>query len=125
LLHQLTTTDCAVCTEGYSSTIGYECTQCKSGNRARIYTGIAIVVVLFMIAVCIVVYATLNLGDGEDAGNILRDSDSISQGCNCRQMFAKFPWNKLRIPIVAFQIVTQYISITGLPLPEFYHKFLG
>jgi hypothetical protein len=113
-----------VCAEGYSSTIGYECTQCKSDNRVTIYTAIAIVVVLFIVAVCFVVYATLNLDDGQDAADTLRNRDSKGC-CNCRQMIAKFPWNKLRIPIVAFQIVTQFIGITGLPLPEFYQRFLG
>jgi hypothetical protein len=38
---------------------------------------------------------------------------------------AALPWGKLRIPIVTFQIITQYISITGLPLPNIYHKFLA
>eukprot|EP00953_Heterococcus_sp_UTEX-ZZ885_P009278 5484-Heterococcus_DN1.PRE.1 len=29
------------------------------------------------------------------------------------------------VPIVAFQIVTQYINITGFPLPDIYRKFLA
>jgi hypothetical protein len=123
-----------VCADGYSSTLGYECTQCKSDNRVTIYTAIAIVVVLLIVAVCFVVCVTLNLEDGQDAAitvvnnrsNTVEDSRSNSEGsCNCWQMIAKFPWNKLRIPIVAFQIVTQFISITGLPLPDFYQRFLG
>eukprot|EP00953_Heterococcus_sp_UTEX-ZZ885_P008097 4861-Heterococcus_DN1.PRE.2 len=125
--------DCAVCAEGYSSSsIGYECAQCNSDNRVTIYTAIAIVAVIIFLGLCYVVYATLNLGDGQDAASTLRHSSSNSTGCcNCRQMLAKFhllarfPWNKLRIPIVAFQIVTQFIGITGLPIPEFYQRFLG
>jgi hypothetical protein len=38
---------------------------------------------------------------------------------------AALPWDKLRIPVVAFQIVTQFISITGLPLPDIYRSFLS
>jgi hypothetical protein len=107
ILTLLITTDCAVCAEGYSSSIGYECTQCTSDNGVTIYTAIAIVVVLFIAAVCFVVYATLTLGDGQDAADTLGNSSSSSKGsCNCRQMIAKFPWNKVRIPIVAFQIIT-------------------
>jgi hypothetical protein len=37
---------------------------------------------------------------------------------------AALPWDKLRIPIVAFQILTQYISITGFTLPDIYRDFL-
>jgi Transient receptor potential (TRP) ion channel len=38
---------------------------------------------------------------------------------------ALLPWEKLRIPIVSFQIVTQYINITGFPVPDVYGKFLA
>jgi hypothetical protein len=72
-------------------------------------------VILF---VWFVMLELLGLGDGQDAVSGFRDSNII-------QKLVKFRWGKLRIPIVAFQIVTQYISITGLPLPDIYRKFLS
>jgi hypothetical protein len=60
----------------------------------------------------------LGLSDGQDAVT------NVS-AFGCMSKLASLPWDKLRIPIVAFQIVTQYISITGLPLPNIYRKFLS
>jgi hypothetical protein len=48
--------------------------------------------------------------------------DPTEIGC-CRGGVATFralPWGKLRVPIVAFQIIVTFISITGLPLPAIY-----
>jgi hypothetical protein len=39
-------------------------------------------------------------------------------------MLFSLPWSKLRIPIVTFQIMSTYVSITGLPLPKIYNKLL-
>jgi hypothetical protein len=66
---------------------------------------------VLIVAVCFVIYAAMNC-----------DSKGC---CSCGQTIAKFPWNKLRIPIVAFQIVTQFVGTTGQPLPAFYQRFLG
>jgi hypothetical protein len=58
----------------------------------------------------------LGLGDGQDAV-------STASAFGCMNKLASLPWDKLRTSIVAFQIVTQYISITGIPLPNIYRKF--
>jgi hypothetical protein len=34
------------------------------------------------------------------------------------------PYGKLRVPLVVLQILTQFVSITGLPLPPLYYKFV-
>jgi hypothetical protein len=82
--------------------------------------------------VCVVIYAVLSLKDGQDAANILNhlndtenNNSNAEACCNFKQILVAFPWDKLRIPIVAFQIVTQYIGITGLPLPDIYSRFLA
>jgi hypothetical protein len=112
----LTLTDCAVCAEGYSNSIGYECTQCKSGTKAAIYIGLALLLLAVILFVFYMTLQLLGLGDGQEA-----ISNIAAFGCIGK--IASLPWDKLRIPIVAFQIVTQYISITGLPLPNIYRKF--
>jgi hypothetical protein len=60
----------------------------------------------------------LGLSDGQDAVANISAFSVINK-------FASLPWDKLRILIVAFQIVTQYISITGLPLPDIDRDFLS
>jgi hypothetical protein len=102
-----------VCAKGYSKAIGYQCTQCKSGTAAAIYSGLALILVLIIVALSIIVLQLLGLSDGQDAANYIVNK------------FNALPWNRLRIPIVAFQIVTQFISITGLPLPNIYRRFLS
>jgi hypothetical protein len=111
-------TDCAVCAKGYSNSIGYECTRCNGSTKAAIYTGLALLLLAIVLFIWFMTFELLGLGDGQDAVSGFRDSNVI-------QKLVKFRWGKLRIPIVAFQIVTQYISITGLPLPNIYRKFLS
>jgi hypothetical protein len=114
----MTRTDCAVCAEGYSRSIGYECTQCKSGTKAAIYSALALLLLAIILCIWFMTLEVLGLGDGQDAiSNI--------PAFGCMKKLASLPWDKLRIPIVAFQIVTQYISITGLPIPDIYRKFLS
>lgn len=40
-------------------------------------------------------------------------------------LLKSLPWAKLRIPLVVSQILTQYLSITGLRLPQLYENFLA
>jgi hypothetical protein len=100
-------TDCAVCAKGYSKSVGYQCTQCKTGTRAAIYSALAMVLVVFILLGSYLVNELLGLGDGQDA---------ISN-------FTAF--GIMKKLAASFQIVTQFISITGLPLPNIYRTFLS
>ena len=111
-------TDCAVCAKGYSKSIGYQCTQCKTGTKAAIYTALAMALIVFCLAIWYLVVQLLGLSDGQDA---IKNLAAV----NVMQNIASLPWDKLRIPVVAFQIVTQFLSITGLPLPNIYRRFLS
>jgi hypothetical protein len=114
----ITCTDCAVCAKGYSKSIGYQCSQCKTGTKAAIYSALALLVVVFVLLGSYLVKELLGLGDGQEAVNHFA-------AFGCMKKLAALPWDKLRIPVVAFQIVTQFISITGLPLPNIYRRFLS
>jgi hypothetical protein len=113
-----TLTDCAVCAEGCSNAIGYECTQCKSGTKAAIYTSLALLLLAIILLIWFMTLNLLGLSDGQDT---VTDFSTFG----CMNKIAALPWDKLRIPVVAFQIVTQFISITGLPLPNIYRRFLS
>jgi multisubunit Na+/H+ antiporter MnhG subunit len=76
------------------------------------------VLVLFVLFIWFMILQLLGLSDGQDA---VTNFSTFG----CMHKLASLPWDKLRIPVIAFQIVTQYISITGLPLPNIYHKFLS
>jgi hypothetical protein len=113
-------TDCAVCAPNYSKSIGKQCTKCKKATNTAIYTALAAVVVLCALAVWLALTQLLGIGDGHDAVSAAHATSSM----NIMNKFAALPWDKLRIPIVAFQILTQYISITGFTLPDTYRDFL-
>jgi hypothetical protein len=119
-LHSATTTstDCAVCAAGYSSSIRYDCSKCSGDKKEAIYAGIIVILLLCAAGIIFLLLDLLGLGDGSDAISVIKN-------CGVIQKLASFNWNKLRIPIVAFQIVTQFINVTGLPLPDIYLKFLS
>eukprot|EP00953_Heterococcus_sp_UTEX-ZZ885_P035577 18362-Heterococcus_DN1.PRE.1 len=105
------------CTTGYKGP-WYQCTQCRTGTKAAIYSALALVLVAFALATWYLAIQLLGLSDGQDA-------ISTFSALGCMKKLASLPWDKLRIPVVAFQIVTQFISITGLPLPDIYRNFLS
>jgi hypothetical protein len=113
-----TPTDCAVCAYGYSMTLGHKCTACKGGAQAAIYTGLAVVIALCIALLAFLAVQLLGLGDGQDAV-----ANFTTFGC--MHKLAALPWDKLRITVVAFQIINQFISIARLPLPDVYSKFLA
>jgi hypothetical protein len=118
-LHHITT-DCAICASGYSGSIGYSCTQCHGGYKAAVVTGIAIVLALVVVLILYLIWELLGLSDGTDATAVLST-------CNLTPLYnlVHIPWSKLRTPLVVFQILTQYIGITGLKVPLIYRDFLS
>jgi hypothetical protein len=119
IVHACDHTDCAVCEPGYSKSLGYSCSKCVGEHRSAATTAIAIVIVILILLLLWLLYELLGLGDGVDATNTVT-------GCNpaILQSVAKLPWDKLRTPLIVFQILTQYIGVTGLRVPLLYRDFL-
>jgi hypothetical protein len=118
LLYAATPTDCAICADGNSKTVGHECTECKGAAQAAIYTGFAVVVALCIALLAFIAVQLLGLSDGHNAITNLA-------AFGCMKKLASLPWEKLHITVVVLQIITQFISISKLPLPDIYHKFLN
>eukprot|EP00953_Heterococcus_sp_UTEX-ZZ885_P019923 11128-Heterococcus_DN1.PRE.3 len=98
--------------------MGYECTHCKVGTKAAIYSVLALLLAATVLILTFIAFELLGLGDGDDAITNFAATGVLKK-------LAALPWDKLRIPIVVFQIITQYISITGIPLPNIYRTFLS
>jgi hypothetical protein len=66
------------------------------------------------------IWELLGLSDGTDA-------TAVFSTCNLTPLYnlVHIPWSKLRTPLVVFQILTQYIGITGLKVPLIYRDFLS
>jgi hypothetical protein len=96
-----------VCAEGYSKAIGYKCTKCRTVTSAGIYSAIAILFGSLLLVVCYLATELLGLCNSHV-------STSNCMPVKIMKKLASLPWDQLRIPIVSFQIVTQYINITGI-----------
>jgi hypothetical protein len=80
---------------------------------------IAIIIALVILLLLWLLYTLLGLGDGVDATNTVTSCNTAPL-----QTLANLPWDKLRTPLIVFQILTQYISVTGLRVPLLYREFL-
>jgi hypothetical protein len=72
------------------------------------------------------VYSLLGLGDiyGTATATVF-NTKALAPCCSLMSKLQSLDWAKLRTPFIVFQILTQFISITGLQLPYLYQNFLG
>jgi hypothetical protein len=82
-------------------------------------TAIGILIAMVVLLLLWLLNELLGIGDGVDATNTVFSCNSAPL-----QSITKLPWNKIRTPLIVFQILTQYINVTGLRLPLLYHEFL-
>jgi hypothetical protein len=112
-----TTADCSVCKAGYTRTSAHHCTRCNDRRSAG-----GTVVITLMIA-------TLALTLWYSVSYLLTvDDTAVAAPSLCAapmQFLSSLPWSKLRIPVVVFQILTQYVGISGLRLPVLFTKALS
>jgi hypothetical protein len=115
-----TTTDCAVCDSGYTRSTGYQCTKCRGTIDSRSIVMIVVVVILMAIAFVYITNYFITSDDEqyESISAVNRSLHKVVQGVK------KAPWNKLRIPIVVMQLLTQFMSITGTQFPSIYGDYL-
>jgi hypothetical protein len=79
-----------------------------------------VLIVLLLLIVCWYIISDLLTLDTtqHETNAINRALQSIGQRAK------QLPWNKLRIPIVVMQLLTQFISITGTQYPSIYGDYL-
>jgi hypothetical protein len=115
--------DCAVCSEGYSHSIGYRCSQCSSSTSTASYAILAALAAAAAAVLAFIAHEMLSVGDVRDA--VEAASQATSQLSSCTAQLRALSWSKLRAPVVVFQILTQFVSITGLQLPDLYSTLLS
>jgi hypothetical protein len=108
-------TDCAICADGYTRSTRYQCTKCK-GATDNVTIAVMVVIAAIILAVCYYVMSDL----------MALDTMPIETKCFSKtlQRAKQIPWNKLRIPIVVMQLLTQFIAITGTQYPSIYGDYL-
>jgi hypothetical protein len=111
--------DCAICVDGYTSSIGYQCTAC---NGTTDNATIAIIVLVATILVMVCTYIVKDLWKLEERQHNLNCFYRLLH--SIVQLARKLPWKKLRVPLVLVQLLTQFVSITGTQYPSIYSNYL-
>eukprot|EP00953_Heterococcus_sp_UTEX-ZZ885_P034233 17745-Heterococcus_DN1.PRE.1 len=112
-----TITDCSVCTDGYTGTSPHHCSRCSTSHSA----GASVLLALVLAALALTLWYSISY-------LLTVDDTAVTTTSLCAapmQFLGSIPWSKLRIPVVVFQILTQYLSISGLRLPELFMKALS
>jgi hypothetical protein len=112
-------TNCAVCAHGYTSSTGYQCTKCK-GTTDNVTIAMIVIVAVVLILVCLYFIKDLCKLQVSDTTHV-DNNNAVSKALHKIVQVAKqLPWNKLRIPLVVMQLLTQFIAISGTQYPSIY-----
>eukprot|EP00953_Heterococcus_sp_UTEX-ZZ885_P001670 1428-Heterococcus_DN1.PRE.1 len=103
--------------------LGYQCKVCTPRSQASVITVLVLLSTAALIGAVLLVRHLLGIQSKSKWSAILHSKvpPKVSQ-LLCRLRDA--PYGKLRVPLVVLQILTQFVSITGLPLPPLYYKFV-
>ncbi|KAG5188538.1 hypothetical protein JKP88DRAFT_262256 [Tribonema minus] len=111
---------CAVCSDGYASLPGYRCVECTPKATATTFTILAISIVAILCIVWMLLSAATGVGDGVGSAQAVGSAGAALKVTRIALLLMQ----RLRIPIVVLQVLTQYVSITGISLPLQYLRFL-
>ncbi|KAG5183866.1 hypothetical protein JKP88DRAFT_290157 [Tribonema minus] len=120
------------CSEGYTgscyaSFLTRTCYKCTAGIVAAVSLAVVVVIALAILIIAATAYFDVQ------SNKASLDTDGIPVARSGRKrdaMMAKVGEASLRllrclrIPIVVFQVLTQYFQIAGVPLPDLYEQFL-
>eukprot|EP00611_Tribonema_gayanum_P001671 TRINITY_DN1121_c0_g1_i8.p1 TRINITY_DN1121_c0_g1~~TRINITY_DN1121_c0_g1_i8.p1 ORF type:complete len:1431 (+),score=246.26 TRINITY_DN1121_c0_g1_i8:130-4422(+) len=110
---------CAVCTADHMHLTAYTCAACTSGAMSAVIIIATVVLVALATCALVAVLESLRYSDMSAAAGSARSAGAALRNAVCALLAA------LRIPLVVYQIQTQFASITGALLPEAYHTFLN
>jgi hypothetical protein len=117
VITSITNADCSVCKAGYTRTSPHHCSRCNDRRSA----GGIVVITLVLAALAFTLWYSISY--------LLTVDDSATAAptaCAAPMRFlSSLPWSKLRIPVIVFQILTQYVGISGLRLPVLFTKALS
>eukprot|EP00903_Cladosiphon_okamuranus_P009052 g8654.t1 len=109
---------CAVCSSGFAGGIANGCHECSEAFRAGMYFLAAVAAALSLVGLWFLFRYLVQPPSGTRSFNLCRNNRIVSKA---RQL----PVHKLKIPIVVFQILTQYADITTVEFPPAFSKFLS
>lgn len=115
---------CSVCDSGYAPGFGKICHKCTASWRAGVLTIILVVLALLICVLWIVLSSPLEQTDAADSvlGTFEAEESVRSRVVS---IVRAIPLKSFRIPIIAYQMICQYASITGIRFPSIYDNFLS
>eukprot|EP00611_Tribonema_gayanum_P000844 TRINITY_DN1063_c0_g1_i4.p1 TRINITY_DN1063_c0_g1~~TRINITY_DN1063_c0_g1_i4.p1 ORF type:complete len:528 (+),score=78.33 TRINITY_DN1063_c0_g1_i4:187-1770(+) len=115
---------CAACASGYVAGLGYKCVQCSSDDLALTVglsaAAVAIVVILG-VCLCCITHKAVTVTDVMDAPDRITTAvQAAARLLKAMQVLLQH----LRVPLVASQLVTQFVAITGVRMPPLVEDML-
>ncbi|KAG5176025.1 hypothetical protein JKP88DRAFT_265595 [Tribonema minus] len=111
---------CAVCSDNYAALVGYRCVECTDTAVAVAFVVIALVAVVAVFLAWVLASAVGGTHTASEDSGGAKGTDIRSRVIRTVSVLAR----RLRVPVIVFQVVTQYVSITGAVLPPAYTRFL-
>ncbi|KAG5185731.1 hypothetical protein JKP88DRAFT_311568 [Tribonema minus] len=111
---------CAVCADGYAAVTGYKCVECTAGIVGAVVVGMVVLFAVVALGLWVLVAAASGLGEGADATSTFAAASGTLKLARACLIIARH----LRTPVIVMQILTQFVSITGVALPLQYLDFL-
>ncbi|CAN0170750.1 unnamed protein product, partial [Ectocarpus sp. 4 AP-2014] len=102
---------CAICGDSYSAQLGFTCSTCPD-RASGIVLATALAVIGLFTVVAVISYLAWRVGP--------------NRGCGMAGHLKRYlPLQTLKIPVVAWQIVTQFTSAANVTYPGVYRRFLN
>ncbi|KAG5179385.1 hypothetical protein JKP88DRAFT_247399 [Tribonema minus] len=111
---------CAVRADGYAAVTGYKCVECTSGIVGAVVVGMVVLFAVVGLGLWVLFAAASGLGEGADATSTFAAASGTLKLAQACVIVARH----LRTPVIVMQILTQFVSITGVALPLQYLDFL-
>eukprot|EP00611_Tribonema_gayanum_P012872 TRINITY_DN2356_c0_g1_i5.p1 TRINITY_DN2356_c0_g1~~TRINITY_DN2356_c0_g1_i5.p1 ORF type:complete len:483 (-),score=63.60 TRINITY_DN2356_c0_g1_i5:41-1489(-) len=111
---------CAVCAYSYAAVTGYKCVECTAGIVGAVVVGVVVLFAVVALGLWVLFAAASGLGEGADATSTFAAASGTLKLARAVLIVARH----LRTPVIVMQILTQFVSITGVALPLQYLDFL-
>ncbi|KAG5178512.1 hypothetical protein JKP88DRAFT_261305 [Tribonema minus] len=111
---------CAVCGAGRMALAGYRCFTCNGSAVAVGVTVLAVIVVILVFMLWALFAGAVGADTGLGGAQTVGSTAAALRAGNVLLALAR----QLRQPIIVLQVLTQFVSITGLWLPVPYLQFL-
>ncbi|KAG5183657.1 hypothetical protein JKP88DRAFT_290263 [Tribonema minus] len=114
---------CSLCEDGFAPGMYNVCHACTNSSKATAAALIALVAVIILVLAAVGLVVLLGLTSHFAAVNDVWDCSGMVS--TFVRIAREMDWGKFKIPLVAFQIISQFPQITGIEYPPVLARFLA